>query len=70
MIDEATLAQMNGTYSMLPDDGPEWGVVQYLSLEDALKLSPDERLEAHQRALNLLLEIEAPGQCCGNPGEV
>jgi hypothetical protein len=59
MIDEAALAQMNGAYSMPSDAGPEWRAVQYLSLEEALKLSPEERLEAHQRALNLLLENEA-----------
>ena len=64
MIDEATLAQMNGVYVMPADAGPEWrAACEYgfdMSLvEDALKMSPEERLEAHQRALNLLLEIEA-----------
>ena len=64
MIDEATLAQMNGAYSMPPDAGPEWrAACEYgfdMSLvEDALRMSPEERLEAHQHALNLLLEIEA-----------
>jgi hypothetical protein len=67
MIDEATLAQMNGEYVMPPDAGPAWReAAEYgfdMSLiEDALEMTPEERLEQHQHALNMILEIEAARQ--------
>ncbi len=63
MLDEATLAQINGPYLCPPDAGPAWrAACQYgfdMSLIEAtLRLSPEQRLEEHQRALDLLLEIE------------
>ena len=63
MIDEATMALINGRYVCPPGAGPAWrAACEYgfdMSLvEDALRLTPEERLEAHQNALNMLLELE------------
>ena len=67
MIDEATLAQMNGQYVMPPDAGPAWrAAAKYgfdMSLvEDALRLTPEQRLEQHQRALDMILELKEAGE--------
>ena len=67
MIDEKILAQMNGEYVMPPDAGPAWrAAVDYgfdMSLvEDALRMTPEQRLEQHQRALDLVLEVMAAGE--------
>ena len=67
MIDAATLAQMNGEYVMPPDAGPAWrAAAEYgfdMSLiEDALRLTPEQRLEQHQRALDLVLEVKEAGE--------
>jgi len=64
MIDEATLAQINGPYRCPADAGPAWrAAAEYgfdMSLvEDALRMTPEQRIEEHQRALNLLLDIES-----------
>lgn len=71
MIDEATLAQMNGEYVMPPDAGPAWrAAVEYgfdMSLvEDTLRMTPEQRLEQHQRALDLVLEVKAAGERNGS----
>jgi len=67
MIDAATLAQMNGEYVMPPDAGPAWrAAMKYgfdMSLiEDALRLTPEQRLEQHQRALDMILEVKEAGE--------
>jgi hypothetical protein len=67
MIDEETLAQMNGKYVMPPNAGPAWrAAVDYgfdMSLvEDALRMTPEQRLDQHQRALDLVLEVMAAGE--------
>jgi hypothetical protein len=67
MIDEETLAQINGKYVCPPDAGPAWrAAVDYgfdMSLvEDALRMTPEQRLEQHQRALDLVLEVIAAGE--------
>jgi hypothetical protein len=67
MIDEETLAQMNGKYVMPPDAGPAWrAAAEYgfdMSLvEDALRLTPEQRLEQHQRALDAILELKEAGE--------
>jgi len=67
MIDAATLAQMNGEYVMPPDAGPAWrAAAEYgfdMSLiEEALQLTPEHRLEQHQRALDLILEVKEAGE--------
>jgi hypothetical protein len=66
MIDPATLAQLNGEYLMPPNAGPAWhAAVQYgfdMSLvEDAFRLTPEQRLDRHQRALDLILELRETG---------
>lgn len=67
MVDEETLAQMNGKYVMPPDAGPAWrAAVEYgfdMSLvEDALQMTPEQRLEQHQRALDSILELRETGE--------
>lgn len=62
MLDEKTLAEINGPYVCPPDAGPAWrSACEYgfdMSLvENALSKTPEERLEEHQRALNMVLEI-------------
>ena len=64
MIDEATLAQMNGEYVMPPNAGPAWRAAAQFGfdmslLEEALRLTPEQRLDEHQQLLNFFLEIEA-----------
>lgn len=67
MIDDETLAQINGKYTMPADAGPAWrAAVEYgfdMSIvEDALRLTPEQRLEQHQRALDLILEVKEAGE--------
>ena len=67
MLDAETLAQMNGEYLMPPDAGPAWrAAAEYgfdMSLvEDALQLTPEQRLEQHQHALDLILEVKEAGE--------
>lgn len=64
MVDEALIEQLNRGYVCPADAGPAWqAACEYgfdMSLvEDALLMAPEQRIEEHQRALNLLLEIEA-----------
>lgn len=63
MIDEETLAQMNGKYVMPPDAGPAWRAayeagIDMSLIEDNLKLSPWERLQANDRALGLVRALQ------------
>ncbi len=63
MIDEATLAQMNGEYVMPPYAGPAWRAAAEFGfdmslVEDALRKTPEQRLDEHQQLLNFFLEIE------------
>jgi hypothetical protein len=67
MIDEETLAQINGKYVMPPDAGPYWrAAAEYgfdMSLiEETLRMTPEQRIEQHQRALDLVLEVMAAGE--------
>ncbi|HUZ06107.1 MAG TPA: hypothetical protein VMV89_01325 [Candidatus Paceibacterota bacterium] len=63
MIDEETLAQMNGKYVCPPDAGPAWcaahaaGIDMSL-IEENLRRSPWERLLANDRALALIRDIQ------------
>jgi hypothetical protein len=73
MIDEATLAQINGQYAMPPDAGPAWReACEYgfdMSLvEAALRMTPEERLEAHQHALNMILQLKESSESSHAPG--
>ena len=63
MIDEVTLAQMNGEYLMPPDAGPAWRTafasgIDMSLIEENLKRSPWERLLANDRALSAIRAIE------------
>lgn len=66
MIDEATLARMNGEYVMPPDAGPAWreahtaGIDMSL-IEHALTLTPEQRLAEHQQVIDFLLSIQEAG---------
>ena len=67
MIDAATLAQMNGEYVMPPGAGPAWRAASKYGfdmalIEDALSKTPEERLDAHQRALDMILELKEAGE--------
>ena len=67
MIDAATLAQMNGEYVMPPEAGPAWRAahaagIDMSLIEDALKLTPEQRLAEHQQVIDFLLEVQQAGQ--------
>jgi len=64
MLDEALIEQLNRGYVCPADAGPAWrAACEYgfdMSLvEDALRMSPEQRIQEHQHALDLLLELEA-----------
>jgi hypothetical protein len=70
MIDEETLARMNGKYVCPPDAGPAWRAAMEhgfdMSLiEESLKLTPEQRLAEHQRVLDFLIEVQNAGQADG-----
>ncbi len=70
MIDETTLAQMNGEYAMPPDAGPAWRAafesgIDMSLLEESLKLTPEQRLAEHQQVLDFLIEVQEAGQSHG-----
>lgn len=63
MIDEETLAQINGKYVMPPDAGPAWREAVEMGMdmsliEQNLKISPWERLLQNDRALALARIME------------
>jgi hypothetical protein len=63
MIDEFTLAQMNGLYVCPPDAGPGWRAAMEAGfdmtlIETALAQTPQERLDEHQKVLNFALELQ------------
>jgi hypothetical protein len=67
MIDDETLAQINGKYAMPPDAGPAWRAahaagIDMSLIEYSLKLTPEQRLAEHQQVVNFLLEIQVAGQ--------
>jgi hypothetical protein len=64
MLDEALIEELNRGYVCPPDAGPAWrAACEYgfdMSLvEAALQMTPEQRIAEHQRALDLVLEIEA-----------
>ncbi|MBK7999190.1 MAG: hypothetical protein IPK15_10880 [Verrucomicrobia bacterium] len=63
MIDEVTLAQMNGEYIMPPEAGPAWRAafaqgIDMSLIEENLRLTPWERLLANDRALSLVRALQ------------
>ena len=64
MFHEKLLAEINGPYVCPPEAGPAWRAACECGfdtslVEDALRMTPEARLEEHQRVLNLVLEIMA-----------
>jgi hypothetical protein len=62
MLDDPLIEQLNQGYVCPPNAGPAWrAAFEYgfdMSLvEDALSKSPEDRLEDHQRMLDLVLEL-------------
>jgi hypothetical protein len=67
VIDEETLAQINGKYVLPPDAGPAWRAAHEYGfdmslVEASLELTPEERLAEHQQVINFLLEVQEAGQ--------
>lgn len=66
MIDERTLAEMNGEYHLPSDAGPDWRAAHEAGLdmsllEQMLELTPEQRLAEHQQVIDFLLEVQAAG---------
>lgn len=66
MIDEETLAQINGKYLMPPDAGPAWRAaheagIDMSLIESALRMTPEERLAEHQQVIDFLLSLQEVG---------
>ena len=64
MIDEETLAQINGKYVCPPDAGPAWRKLwesgeDMTLLEDSLAMTPQERISVHNHFRDQLLAIYA-----------
>ena len=62
MLDDALIEELNRGYVCPADAGPAWrAACEYgfdMSLvEDSLRLTPEQRLEQHQHALNTILEL-------------
>lgn len=60
--EQELIDQLNRGYVCPPDAGPMWRAacdagVDMSLVEDALQMSPAERLRAHQRALNQILTV-------------
>lgn len=63
MLDDSIIEQLNRGYVCPPDAGPAWrDACEYgfdMSLvEQALNQTPEERLETHQRMLDMLVALE------------
>lgn len=66
MIDEETLAQINGKYICPPDAGPEWRAAMAVGIDMSLieidlELNPEQRLDRHQQTLKFFLEVKRAG---------
>jgi hypothetical protein len=62
MIDEALIEELNRGYVCPPDAGPAWRAAHEYGfdmslVDELLSKTPDERLEAHQRALDMILAL-------------
>jgi hypothetical protein len=63
-VDKALIEELNRGYVCPPDAGPAWrAACEYgfdMSLvEDALRMTPEQRIKEHQRALDLMVAIQA-----------
>jgi hypothetical protein len=70
MLDEETLAQINGKYVCPLDAGPAWRAAVEAGLdmslvEHALSLTPEQRLAEHQQVIDFLLTVQQAGSSDG-----
>ncbi len=70
MLDEETLAEVNGKYVCPPEAGPAWRAaleagIDMSLIEETLKLTPEQRLAEHQQVINFLLEVQEAGNSHG-----
>ena len=66
MIDERTLAEINGEYHLPSDASPGWRAahdagIDMSLVEHMLELTPEQRLAEHQQVIDFLLEVQAAG---------
>ncbi len=62
MVDDALIEELNRGYVCPPDAGPAWReACEYgfdmAQVEDALGKTPEEMLEANQRMVDMILEL-------------
>ena len=62
MKDNALIEELNRGYVCPADASPSWRAAwdygfDMSLIEEALKRTPEERLEAHQRALDMIMEL-------------
>ena len=67
MKDDGRIEELNRGYVCPADASPAWrAACEYgfdMSLiEEALSQTPEQRLEAHQRALDMILELQERGE--------
>jgi hypothetical protein len=70
MMDDALIAELNRGYVCPPDAGPAWrAACDYgfdMSLvEDAMQMTPEQRVEQHQRALDMVLAVMSASPAYG-----
>jgi hypothetical protein len=70
VIDDQTLAQLNGGYVCPRDAGPAWRAameagIDMSLIEESLKLTPEQRLAEHQQVIDFLLQVQEAGQAHG-----
>jgi hypothetical protein len=70
MLDEETLAQVNGKQVCPPDAGPAWRAafasgIDMSLIEEALKLTAEQHLAEHQQVLDFLLAVHEAGNTHG-----
>ena len=67
MKNDALIEELNRGYVCPPDASPAWRAACEFGfdmslVEEALKQTPEERLETHQRALDMILELQEKGE--------
>jgi hypothetical protein len=70
MMDDALIEELNRGYVCPPDAGPAWrAACDYgfdMSLvEDAMQMTPEQRVEQHQRALDMVLAVMSASPAYG-----
>lgn len=67
MTNSALIEELNRGYICPADASPAWRAAcdygfDMSLIEEALKLTPEERLDAHQRSLDMILELQETGE--------